>query len=419
MAVAGKVCVVGLGYIGLPTASVLATKGFEVLGVDVNPAAVEIINRGEIHIVEPALDILVRSAVQSGNLRASTEPAEADVFILAVPTPLTGDNRPDVSAVEAATRSIAPFLAPSNLVILESTSPIGTTEKVSALLAELRPDLSPLSPPGGESLEDLDSVFVAHCPERVLPGRILEELVNNDRVIGGVNAPSTAKAHAFYESFVGGRILLTDSRTAEMSKLAENAYRDVSIAFANELSMLCQKFGIDVLELIDLANHHPRVQILQPGPGVGGHCIPVDPWFIIDSADGEAPLLRTARAVNLAKTHSVVERIKQAASKLGRPVIACLGLAYKNDVDDLRESPAVDIASRLAEEGAGRIWAVEPHIEQLPARLETRGVELVDLPTALERADLLVALVRHQQFLAIRPEDLDGKSLIDVCGLLR
>ena len=419
MTTEGRVCVVGLGYIGLPTASILATKGFEVLGVDVNRETVETINGGDIHIVEPDLDVLVRSAVQSGNLRAATEPQRADVFILAVPTPLTDDNRPDISAVEAGTRSIAPWLEPSNLVILESTSPVGTTEKVSDWLSELRPDLRLPEWGAGEDAADPDAVLVAHCPERVLPGRILEELVNNDRVIGGVDGASTARARAFYDKFVGGRILLTDSRTAEMSKLAENAYRDVNIAFANELSLLCDQFGIDVRELIDLANHHPRVQILSPGPGVGGHCIPIDPWFIIDSAKDKAPLLRAAREVNVAKLQHVVERVREVASTMSRPVIACLGLAYKNDVDDLRESPAVEIADRLATDGAATVWAVEPHIEALPERLEELGVRLVDLPKALDEADLVVALVRHRDFQAIRPEQLWDKAVIDTCGLFR
>lgn len=414
----GRVCVVGLGYIGLPTASLLATKGYEVRGVDVNPRTVETINRGEIHIAEPDLDVLVRSAVLSGQLIAAAEPAAADVFILAVPTPLTADHRPDVSFVEAATRAVAPFLAPANLVILESTSPVGTTERIGRWLAELRPDLALPAAESGEAPPAPEQVCVAHCPERVLPGRILEELVQNDRVVGGIDAASTSRAHDFYRTFVGGEIVLADARTAEMTKLTENAYRDVNIAFANELSMLCEGFGIDVRKLIELANHHPRVDILQPGPGVGGHCIPIDPWFIIDSAGGEARLLRTAREVNLAKVLRVVERAKQSASKLKDPVIACLGLAYKNDVDDLRESPSVEIAGRLAEAGAGRIWAVEPNIDRLPPGLSERGVELVAFESALAGADLLVALVRHREFLAVDPATLAGRTVIDTCGLL-
>ncbi len=408
----------GLGYIGLPTASLLATKGFDVLGVDVNTKTVDRINLGEIHIVEPGLDILVRSAVQSGQLTASLEPATADIYIIAVPTPLSADNRPELSYVEAATRAVAPFLTASSLVILESTSPIGTTEKIGRWLAELRPDLAAPSnedsnPPGRNRF------FLAHCPERVLPGRILEELVQNDRVVGGIDAESTARAHDFYRSFVAGEIVKTDARTAEMAKLTENAFRDVNIALANELSMLCERFGIDVWRLIDIANHHPRVQILKPGPGVGGHCIPIDPWFIIDSAGGDAPLLKAARGVNQTKTSRVVEDVQSKVEGLTDPVIACLGLSYKNDVDDLRESPSVEIALQLAASQAGTILAVEPNIVELPAKLDASGVKLVDLETAIAHADIIVALVKHREFLDVNHGALASKVVIDTCGLLR
>jgi len=411
-----RVCVIGLGYIGLPTASLLATKGFEVHGVDVNPRTVETINRAEIHIVEPDLDVLVRSAAQSGRLTASLDPAPADVFIIAVPTPLTADNRADLSHVEAATGTVAPYLAPSNLVILESTSPVGTTERLGRRLAQLRPDLT-VAPGKPTDARRHEPVYVAHCPERVLPGKILEELVRNDRVVGGLGAASTARARDFYRSFVAGEIVETDARTAEMAKLTENAFRDVNIAFANELSMLCEKFGVDVWKLIEIANHHPRVNILRPGPGVGGHCIPIDPWFIVESA-GEAPLLRAAREVNRAKTRYVVQKVERLASQLEMPVIACLGLAYKNDVDDLRESPSMEVVRSLADSGVGRILAVEPHITRLPAELAEKGVELVDLETALVQAQLFVALVRHRQFLPIHRETLAAKIAVDACGLL-
>ncbi|MCP4654239.1 MAG: UDP-N-acetyl-D-mannosamine dehydrogenase [bacterium] len=415
-----KFCVVGLGYIGLPTASLLATKGFEVHGVDVDAQLVGTINRGEIPNVEPELDVLVRSAVLSGRLRAFQEPAPADGFILAVPTPIAAGQRPDVSHVEAATRAVAPHLVPGNLVILESTSPVGTTEKIAEQLRRLRPEL--LIPPRGDAgkASDQEPIYLAYCPERVLPGQILKELIDNDRIVGGIDPASTVKACAFYERFVAGRILPTDARTAEMCKLTENACRDVAIAFANELSMVCDRLQIDVWELIELANHHPRVDILQPGPGVGGHCIAIDPWFIIDAATSEARLLRCAREVNDHKPLAVVSQVKRRARRLRHPTIACLGLTYKPDVDDLRESPSCEIVRHLAADGAGEVLAVEPHIAELPSELEALGVRLVDLATALERAELVVVLVKHRAFLDIRPETLRGKGriVIDVCGLL-
>ena len=426
------ICVIGLGYIGLPTASLLATRRFQVHGVDVRPQVVETINRGNIHIQEPDLDVMVMSAIQSGYLTASLTPAPADVFIIAVPTPFQEGHIPDLSYVEAATLSLAPHLAPGNLVVLESTSPVGTTEKIAQLLREQRPDLDvPLpdilssefpSTGASETMErDHPSIFIAHCPERVLPGKILTELVENDRIIGGINAASARVAQEFYSQFVHGKIFLTHARTAELAKLAENAYRDVNIAFANELSMICDRLKIDVWELIELANRHPRVNILRPGPGVGGHCIAVDPWFIVHSARDEAQLIRTARAVNENKTEHVLRSVKKAAAEGSggsQPVIACLGLAFKADVDDLRESPALEIVRHLAQEGTGQILVVEPHIEALPPELaDFAGIRLVDTETAMQQAEIIVLLVDHRHFASLDPLLLREKTVIDTRGL--
>ena len=403
-----KVCVVGLGYVGLPTASLLANKGFQVRGVDVNPRIVETINRGEIHIHEPDLDVLVTSAVNSGNLTASLSPTSADVFILAVPTPFQDGYVPDISYIEAATQAIAPYLESGNLVILESTSPVGTTEAIGDWLRELRPDL------------EADAIYIAHCPERVLPGQILQELIINDRIVGGINPASTDRAAAFYQRFVTGEIVPTQARTAELSKLTENAFRDVNIAFANELSLICQRLHIDVWELRELANRHPRVTILQPGPGVGGHCIAVDPWFIVHSAPEQARLIRTAREVNDSKPHQVVNQVRTATAEFPQAVIACLGLAYKANIDDLRESPAMAIVRGLAREAVGYLLAVEPHIPRLPASLDSLGnVQLVELDMALQKADIIVLLVDHQVFKEIDREQLQGKTVIDTRGIWR
>jgi len=323
-----KIVVMGLGYIGLPTASMLATKGHQVLGVDVNAKAVDTINSGRIHIIEPDLDILVRSAVNSGNLKASLMPEEGDTFILAVPTPFMevdgNPKAPDLSYVESATRAIVPFLRPGNLIILESTSPVGTTERIYQIMVEMRPELD-------------GQIQVAHCPERVLPGHILRELVDNDRIIGGLTKAANEQAKDLYKSFCNGDILLTDSKTAELSKLVENSFRDVNIAFANELSVICDHLGINVWETIALANRHPRVNILQPGPGVGGHCIAVDPWFIVSSAPKQARLIKMAREVNDAKPHWVIDKVKAKAERFKNPVIGCLGLTFKANIDDMRE----------------------------------------------------------------------------------
>ena len=404
---AQSVTVMGLGYIGLPTASLLATRGFQVQGVDVNPEVVDTINRGDIHIVEPELDVLVRSAVQSQQLRASTEPAEADVFIIAVPTPFRDNYAPDLSYVEAASRALAAVLQPGNLVILESTSPVGTTERVSEWIHAARPDLK-----SGQ-------VRIAHCPERVLPGHIIQELVNNDRVVGGLDDAATEAATDFYRQFVSGDVMATTARTAEMAKLTENTFRDVNIALANELSMICDRLGIDVWELIRVANRHPRVNILNPGPGVGGHCIAVDPWFIVDSAPEQSRLIRVAREVNNDKPNHVVAQVRSRVARLREPVVACLGLAYKADVDDLRESPALRITETLAREEVGRILAVEPYSRRgLPASLRELDVEDATVEDAMEQADVLVLLVPHRPFRRLPPAALQQKMVVDACGLL-
>lgn len=411
------ICVIGLGYIGLPTASIFATKGKKVLGVDVIPRVVETINDGRIHIEEPDLDVLVRTAVQSGNLRAATTPAPADVYIIAVPTPFRATERnprsPDLRYVEAASRSITAVLPAGALVILESTSPVGTTELIRDWMAD---ELGRRR--AGEMPALMDSLCFAHCPERILPGQMLKELVSNDRIVGGLSPVAAARAKELYECFCTAEIFITDARTAEMAKLTENSFRDVNIAFANELSMICDRLGIDVWELIRLANRHPRVKILQPGPGVGGHCIAVDPWFIVDAAPEEARLIRVAREVNDHKPHFVLQKIEAACAGRASPVIACLGLAFKANVDDLRESPACEITHALAQRKSGRLLAVEPHVAELPAQL--RGpVELCGLAEALAQADVIVLLVAHREFLAIDRQLLRGKTVIDCCGAWR
>lgn len=415
------VCVVGLGYIGLPTASLLATKGLQVHGVDVSPAVVETINQGRMHIHEPGLDVLVRAAVHSGQLKASETPVPSDVFILAVPTPVREDKSADLSYVEGATAMVAPHVAAGNLVILESTSPVCTTEKVADLLRTARPDLRVASreSPGGPAGFGDEQVYVAHCPERVLPGQIIRELVENDRIVGGVDHPSTERAVGFYRGFVAGSILTTDSRTAELAKLTENSYRDVNIAFANELSLICEKLTIDVWELIALANHHPRVNILRPGPGVGGHCIAVDPWFIVDALPDLARIIRVAREVNDSKPHHVVGIVRRKAERFRDPAIACLGLAFKADVDDLRESPAIEIVTELAEANVGQLLVVEPYIRELPPVLRRDGVELTDLGTALARCDIVLLLVDHKPFAYVDRIAIQEKVVVDTRGIWR
>ena len=394
------ICVIGLGYIGLPTASLLGTKGYRVHGVDTSRHVVDTINEGRIHIVEPDLDILVKSAVQSGNLTAGLEPQKADVFILAVPTPFKENHQPDLSYVEAATRMIAPYVEAGNIVILESTSPVGTTDDVVARILK-------------EAGHDIDKdVYVAHCPERVLPGRILTELVENDRIVGGVNKIATEKAVEFYNTFVRGKVLVTDSRTAEMAKLTENSFRDVNIAFANELSLICDQENISVWELIALANRHPRVNILQPGPGVGGHCIAVDPWFIVARAPKLSRLIRTAREVNDYKPEWVIEKVRRSADKFKRPVIGCLGLAFKADVDDLRESPAVDIVRTLIGEDVGHVLVAEPNLR------EHTEFELKPYEDVVSAADIVLLLVDHKEFRDLKAANLKEKILIDTRGVI-
>ncbi len=410
-------CVLGLGYIGLPTASIFATRGKKVLGVDVVSRVVDTIIRGEIHIEEPDLDVLVRAAVHSGNLRAALRPEPAQTFVVAVPTPfkVTSINpkAPDLAYVESATRSIAVVVEAGNLIILESTSPVGTTELMRDWLFD---ELSKVRPEKALSLRD--SLLFAHCPERILPGQMLKELVANDRIVGGLTPAASEAARELYQIFCVGEIFLTDARTAEMCKLTENASRDVGIAFANELSLICERLGIDVWELIQLANRHPRVRILQPGPGVGGHCIAVDPWFIVDAAPDLARLIRTAREINDAKPRHVIQRVKTCANRFRSPVIACLGLAFKADVDDLRESPAMDIVQHLAAENVGRVIVVEPHISDLPGALNGQ-VELASFESAVAAADIVVLLVNHQEFLAVDRRKLDGKAVIDTRGVWR
>lgn len=402
--------VVGLGYIGLPTATVLASQGVKVIGVDVNARAVQAINEGRAHFFEPDLEAMVKSAVQGGYLRATTTPEPADAFVIAVPTPVSKDHSPDLSYVEAAANSIAPVLKKGDLVVLESTSPVGTVEMLSQNLAMTRPDLT--FPHGAG--EDAD-ILMAYCPERIIPGRMMTELVENDRIIGGLSDASVKAATALYQTFVRGKLVATGGRTAEMVKLTENAFRDVNIAFANELSKICDRFGIDPWEVVELANHHPRVNILNPGPGVGGHCIAVDPWFIVHAAQELAPLMRTAREVNDSKPHYVVEQV----ARLAKPgdTIACLGLAYKADTDDLRESPAIEVVEELAARGLGPLLAVEPNIEDLPVRLVDAGIDHAALPAALERADVVLLLVDHREFKELDMALLDGKRVYDSRGI--
>ena len=392
-----RICVAGMGYIGLPTAAVLASRGYAVHGFEVNAQVVETVNAGKTHIVEPDLDILVRAAVQTDMLKAHTEPAEADIFIICVPTPTDRDRAPDLSYVEAAAGAICSYLKSGNLVILESTSPPGTTE----LLAELIEKQTSLAPP---------EIYVAHAPERVLPGKILREVVENDRIIGGINDSSTQQCADFYRTFVAGELHLTHCRTAETVKLVENAFRDVNIAFANELAKLGEELELDVREVIRLANHHPRVNILSPGCGVGGHCLAVDPWFLIHRVPKVTRLMQTARLVNDAQPDWVVDRVLRHVKRFKQPHIACLGLAYKPDIDDLRESPALEIALRLKKADVGVLHVVEPNLTSHPE------FELVDLDQAVAQADIVLFLVDHRPFKRMAANLLAEKIVIDTCG---
>ncbi|MBF9152030.1 UDP-N-acetyl-D-mannosamine dehydrogenase [Novosphingobium jiangmenense] len=408
------VCVVGLGYIGLPTAAIIARAGCKVLGLDVSQHVVDTINRGEIHIEEVDLDGLVHGVVQRGLLRASTEIAASDVFVIAVPTPFEkdGHHTPDISYVLAAATQVAAVLKAGDTVILESTSPVGTTEQMRDLMAGLRPDLKF---PG--KTKETPDVSIAYCPERVLPGRILEELTNNDRSIGGITPRCARKALAFYKRFVRGTCVTTDARSAEMTKLVENAYRDVNIAFANELSMVADRMGLDVWEVIRLANRHPRVNILQPGPGVGGHCIAVDPWFIVAGAPDETPLIRTARNVNDGKMHHVVAKAAELVEAHPGAKVACLGLAFKANIDDFRESPARYVAASLARKFGSRINVVEPYAGQLPREFEGTGAVQIDLDTALEECGVLIVLVDHDVFKVVPLAERSGKVVYDTRGI--
>lgn len=402
-----NICIVGLGYIGLPTAAILADRGAHVIGLDVKEDAVACINRGEIHIVEPFLEGVVRKAVSGGYLRATTTAEPADAFLIAVPTPFKGDHEPDMSYVKAAAEAIAPVLAKGNVVILESTSPVGATADLAKWMSELRPDLK-----FPDASNEAPDVHIAYCPERVLPGNVLHELVQNDRVIGGITPACCDAATEIYRIFVKGECIKTTAATAELCKLSENSFRDVNIAFANELSIICDRMGVNVWELVRLANRHPRVNILQPGPGVGGHCIAVDPWFIVNSAPDVSHLIRTAREVNDAKPHWVVDKVASAvathlAQNPGKSAndvtIGCFGLAFKANIDDLRESPSVEIAQELARSHPGKLVAVEPNIDEIPGNLAALGVTLTSVAEAFEACNVIVLLVDHEQFQTITP----------------
>ncbi|WP_312257199.1 UDP-N-acetyl-D-mannosamine dehydrogenase [Stutzerimonas nitrititolerans] len=415
------ISVIGLGYIGLPTAAVFASRKKNVIGVDVNKKAVDTINRGEIHIVEPDLDMIVHAAVTAGYLKAVTIPEPADAFLIAVPTPFKGDHEPDLGYIESASKAIAPVLKKGDLVILESTSPVGATEQMAEWMAQARPDLTFPQTHGEES-----DIRVAHCPERVLPGHVLRELVQNDRVIGGMTLKCSEKAAALYKTFVEGECVMTNARTAEMCKLTENSFRDVNIAFANELSIICDKLDINVWELIRLANRHPRVNILQPGPGVGGHCIAVDPWFIVSKTPEQARLIRTAREVNDSKPEWVLDKVKLAVAdflqanpeKTAREVtIACFGLAFKPDIDDLRESPALEITRKISSFHPGCVLAVEPNIETLPVELVSEKLTLKNLDQAFSESNVLVLLVDHKAFKDLPSTVFQNRRIVDARGI--
>ena len=407
-----NVCVLGLGYIGLPTAAVIARSGARVLGVDVTASVVETVNSGRVHIEEVDLDGLVSGVVARGLLRASTEIAPADVFLIAVPTPFDDEHRPNIGYVLKAAATIAAVLKAGDAIILESTSPVGTTEQVRDLLAELRPDLR--MPGRGPAQPD---VAIAYCPERVLPGRILVELIDNDRVIGGITPRCARKALGFYRRFVRGACVTTGARAAEMTKLTENAFRDVNIAFANELSLVADTLGVDVWEVIRLANRHPRVNILSPGPGVGGHCIAVDPWFLVHADPVNTPLIRTARQVNDDKTDRVIARARALIERHPGAPVACLGLAFKANIDDFRESPALKIAAALAERFGERVRIVEPYATALPPVLAGMGAVLIDVDAAIETCPVMIVLVDHDVFRSIPLEERGGKTVLDTRGI--
>jgi UDP-N-acetyl-D-mannosaminuronic acid dehydrogenase len=412
---APRLCVLGLGYIGLPTAAMLASRGHAVLGCDTDARVVAAVQAGRPHFREPDLAMLLAAAVQTGRLTAATAPAEADAFLIAVPTPFAAGHQPDLSHVEAALAAVAPLLRPGNLVVLESTVPVGTTEALARRLAALRPDLA--IPQRGEAAPP-GAVHLAHCPERVLPGAMLRELVANDRIIGGLTEACAERARALYESFATGALHVTDCRTAEFVKLAENAFRDVNIAFANELAALCERLELDPWAAIALANRHPRVSILNPGAGVGGHCIAVDPWFLVAAAPEEARLIRAARGVNDARPAQVAARIQALSSRFRAPVIGCFGLAYKADVEDLRESPALAVVEALA--GAGlRLLVCEPFIQALPPSLAAQPhVSLATAEQARSGADIIAFLTPHRAFRRLSPHLFAEKAVVDAAGVL-
>ena len=399
-----KAVFMGLGYIGLPTAAVAASKGIEVVGVDINPAVVETINQGKIHIVEPDLDKVVKDVVEKKKLRACLQPEEADVFVIVVPTPFKHNHRADITFVRSATKTVIPFLKEGNLFIIESTSPVMTTEKMAEFIFKERPELQ-------------GKIYIAYCPERVLPGNVIFELENNDRVIGGINKESSDKAAEFYATFVTGALHKTSARTAEMCKLTENSSRDVQIAFANELSMICHKAGINVWELIELANKHPRVNILQPGCGVGGHCIAVDPWFIVTDFPEQANIIKRARETNDYKAdwcaNEALSACREFEEKYGRePIVACMGLAFKPDIDDLRESPAKYITSRIISEARADVLIVEPNVQS------HKSFSLIHFNEAYQLADIIVWLVRHKEFIMM-PKSKNEKIELDFCGVYK
>lgn len=414
------ISVIGLGYIGLPTAAMLAQAQTHVVGVDVVPQVVETINQGKIHIVEPGLEEIVKTAVEKGYLRATLTPEPADAFMVAVPTPFFDNYEPDMTYVEAAVKLIAPVLKKGDIIILESTSPVGSTEQMAGWLKNLRPDLAfPIC------ADDPADVYLAYCPERVLPGKVVEELISNDRIIGGITPKCAQLAEEVYKIFVKGELLHTNARTAEMSKLTENSFRDVNIAFANELSMICDKLDINVWELVKLANHHPRVNILQPGAGVGGHCIAVDPWFIVSKTPEQARLIKMARIVNDSKPEWIIDKVNNAVvdflqnnpeKSIKDVTLACFGLAFKPDIDDLRESPSMAITLELAKKYANQIIAVEPNVEEVPKKLVAANIPLVSLDSGLQ-ADILVLLVDHQEFKRLDKQLLQNKIIVDAKGI--
>ena len=398
-----KACFMGLGYIGLPTAIIAAKHGIQITGVDINPHVVKMTNAGHLHIIEPGMEEMLQEVVKAGMLKASVTPEVSDAYFMVVPTPFKGNHEPDVSYVEAATRAVLPLLKEGDLYVIESTSPVGTTEAMARIIFGERPELE-------------SKIFIAYCPERVLPGNVIYELVHNDRVIGGLNPESTEKAIAFYSQFVQGTLHKTNCRTAEMCKLTENSSRDVQIAFANELSLICDKAGINVWELINLANKHPRVNILQPGCGVGGHCIAVDPWFIVSDYPEQAQLIKRARETNDYKADWCANKVLETCQKFveqneREPVVACMGLAFKPNIDDLRESPAKYIASRIISESRADVLIIEPNIST------HKSFHLTDYREAYEKADIIVWLVRHDVFLALPREE--GKIELDFCGVRR